>query len=276
MRSTARRCRPRWGAPTSPRRRPPRFARARRSSATGGSSSAPTTSSRTWSRCGGRSASTSGSSTASRTAPMSASGTRSRIPAACRSSCSTPSSRRRGRPISASTSSAARGASSATSAAATCASADLAAAVRRTGEGPAIFDALTLREHRRPVVPLGLRPAPAAPRRGAGDPAELLQFLAAVKGWEKTPAQALDQGLHASALCADWRYPWGDSAAPLGRPRVEAPRRRRRSPGGRLLSLRPRHGARQRFHPPVPAVVADAADRTAAARREARRCRRSS
>ena len=33
------------------------------------------------------------------------------------------------------------------------------------------------------------------------------------------PASELDQGLHASALCADWRYPWGDSTAPLaGRP----------------------------------------------------------
>jgi pimeloyl-ACP methyl ester carboxylesterase len=33
--------------------------------------------------------------------------------------------------------------------------------------------------------------------------------------WQRTPATELDQGLHASALCADWRYPWGSSAAPL-------------------------------------------------------------
>jgi pimeloyl-ACP methyl ester carboxylesterase len=32
---------------------------------------------------------------------------------------------------------------------------------------------------------------------------------------DAAPADALDQGLHASALCADWRYPWGTSAAPL-------------------------------------------------------------
>src|SRR5262249_8073196 len=32
---------------------------------------------------------------------------------------------------------------------------------------------------------------------------------------EAAPPEFLDQGLHASALCADWRYPWGTSAAPL-------------------------------------------------------------
>ena len=32
---------------------------------------------------------------------------------------------------------------------------------------------------------------------------------------DQAPADALDQGLHASALCADWRYPWGNSSAPL-------------------------------------------------------------
>jgi pimeloyl-ACP methyl ester carboxylesterase len=32
---------------------------------------------------------------------------------------------------------------------------------------------------------------------------------------DTAPADALDQGLHASALCADWRYPWGTSAASL-------------------------------------------------------------
>ena len=93
--------------------------------------------------------------------------------------------------------------------------ADLAAAVRRTGEGPAIFDALTLES----IVDPTFRSTFDLPRMlhaaAHGNPAELLQFLTIAKGWEKTPAQALDQGLHASALCADWRYPWGDSAAPL-------------------------------------------------------------
>jgi pimeloyl-ACP methyl ester carboxylesterase len=44
----------------------------------------------------------------------------------------------------------------------------------------------------------------------------LNRFLAAASAYQRdTPAAALDQGLHASALCADWRYPWGTSAAPV-------------------------------------------------------------
>jgi len=91
---------------------------------------------------------------------------------------------------------------------------DLAAAVRKTGKGPAIFDALTLES----IVDPSFRSTFDVPRllhlAANGNPVELLQFLAIAKRWEVTPAQALDQGLHASALCADWRYPWGDSSAP--------------------------------------------------------------
>ena len=48
------------------------------------------------------------------------------------------------------------------------------------------------------------------------DRKKLDTFLAAASGFQRdTPAAALDQGLHASALCADWRYPWGNSGAPL-------------------------------------------------------------
>ncbi len=93
--------------------------------------------------------------------------------------------------------------------------ADLAAAVRKTGKGPELFDALTLES----IVDPSFRSTFDVPRllhaAAGGRPAELLRFLRSARGWEKTPAQALDQGLHASALCADWRYPWGDSAAPL-------------------------------------------------------------
>jgi pimeloyl-ACP methyl ester carboxylesterase len=44
---------------------------------------------------------------------------------------------------------------------------------------------------------------------------QLNRFLAAALRYQRWPASLLDQGLHASALCADWRYPWGTSAAPL-------------------------------------------------------------
>jgi pimeloyl-ACP methyl ester carboxylesterase len=40
-------------------------------------------------------------------------------------------------------------------------------------------------------------------------------WLALTHQWQEAPAEALDQGLHASALCGDWRWPWGSSAAPL-------------------------------------------------------------
>lgn len=94
--------------------------------------------------------------------------------------------------------------------------ADLATVVRRDRLGPQLLDALTFDSIADPTyrkfwnVPAALR----ATRRG--NRTLLNQFLAAASNYQRnTPAAALDQGLHASALCADWRYPWGTSAAPL-------------------------------------------------------------
>jgi pimeloyl-ACP methyl ester carboxylesterase len=93
---------------------------------------------------------------------------------------------------------------------------DLAAVVRRDHLGPQLFDALTFDSIADPTyhlywdVPAALRAA----RHGNRKPLD--RFLAAASSYQRnTPAAALDQGLHASALCADWRYPWGTSAAPL-------------------------------------------------------------
>ena len=94
--------------------------------------------------------------------------------------------------------------------------ADLAAVVRRDRLGPQLFDALTFDSIADPTyrkfwnVPAALHAA----RRG--NRKQLDRFLAAASHYQRTwSASQLDQGLHASALCADWRYPWGDSAAPL-------------------------------------------------------------
>jgi pimeloyl-ACP methyl ester carboxylesterase len=94
--------------------------------------------------------------------------------------------------------------------------ADLAAVVRRGRLGPRLFDALTFDSIADPTfrkfwdVPAALHAA------RHGNRTQLDQFLAAASSIQRnTPAAALDQGLHASALCADWRYPWGNSAAPL-------------------------------------------------------------
>jgi pimeloyl-ACP methyl ester carboxylesterase len=92
---------------------------------------------------------------------------------------------------------------------------DLAAVVERYHDGVAILDALTTDSIVDPTyrtyfdVPHALHAA----RDGA--PGELQSFIAGMHGGGAAPAKALDQGLHASALCADWRYPWGTSSAPL-------------------------------------------------------------
>jgi pimeloyl-ACP methyl ester carboxylesterase len=94
--------------------------------------------------------------------------------------------------------------------------ADLAAVVRRDHLGPQLLDALTFDSIADPTyrkywnVPAALHAA----RRGHRK--QLDKFLAAASYYQRhTTAAELDQGLHASTLCADWRYPWGNSAAPL-------------------------------------------------------------
>jgi pimeloyl-ACP methyl ester carboxylesterase len=93
--------------------------------------------------------------------------------------------------------------------------ADLAAVVRRYQVGPQLFDALTFDSIADPTyrkfwnVPAALHAAAGGNRK------QLNRFLGAARHYQRYPARLLDQGLHASALCADWRYPWGTSAAPL-------------------------------------------------------------
>jgi pimeloyl-ACP methyl ester carboxylesterase len=94
--------------------------------------------------------------------------------------------------------------------------ADLATVVRRDHLGPQLLDALTFDSIADPTyrkfwdVPAALHQA------RLGNRSALNEFLAAASHFQRdTPAAALDQGLHASALCADWRYPWGNSGAPL-------------------------------------------------------------
>jgi pimeloyl-ACP methyl ester carboxylesterase len=94
--------------------------------------------------------------------------------------------------------------------------ADLAAVVRRDHLGPQLLDALTFDSIADPTyrkywnVPAALHAARHGHRK------QLDKFLAAASYYQRqTTAAELDQGLHASALCADWRYPWGNSAAPL-------------------------------------------------------------
>jgi len=91
---------------------------------------------------------------------------------------------------------------------------DLSAVVRRLGDGPELLAAVT----RMSADPTFRKPADLAAvlhRARAGDTGPLRSLLRTLRGWESSPPQDLSQGLHASALCADWRFPWGDSSAPL-------------------------------------------------------------
>jgi pimeloyl-ACP methyl ester carboxylesterase len=94
--------------------------------------------------------------------------------------------------------------------------ADLAAVVRRDHLGPQLFDALTFDSIADPTYrKLWNVPAALHAARG-GNRKQLDRFLAAASADQRSfPAAALDQGLHASTLCADWRYPWGNSASRL-------------------------------------------------------------
>lgn len=92
---------------------------------------------------------------------------------------------------------------------------DLATVVHRYRLGPQLFDALTFDSIADPTyrkywdVPAALHAA------AHGNRTQLDAFLAAALRFQRYPAKLLDQGLHASTLCADWRFPWGTSAAPL-------------------------------------------------------------
>jgi pimeloyl-ACP methyl ester carboxylesterase len=91
--------------------------------------------------------------------------------------------------------------------------ADLAVVVRRTKLGPQLLSALVTMSIVDPSFD-GIAPALAAARRGAtGTLAALLRRW----GPAPAPAEALSQGLHASALCADTPMPWGDASAPTAR-----------------------------------------------------------
>src|SRR5262249_30939244 len=91
--------------------------------------------------------------------------------------------------------------------------ADLAAVVRRYHDGPALLDALTTISVVDPTFRHPLDVLDALRRARRGDAARLDALLHTIRRWDAAPAEGLSQGLHASALCADWRFPWGDARA---------------------------------------------------------------
>ena len=92
---------------------------------------------------------------------------------------------------------------------------DLAAVVKRYHNGVDVLDALTTDSIVDPTYKQLFDVGRLLHLARIGTPGPLEQFIAGMHGGGSAPAKALDQGLHASALCADWRYPWGTSAAPI-------------------------------------------------------------
>jgi len=93
--------------------------------------------------------------------------------------------------------------------------ADLAAVVAHRHYGPQLLDALTLFSIVDPTFRSEFDVADVLHRARRGDLSGLRLMLRTASAWQAAPAEALSQGLHASALCADWRFPWGSSSAPV-------------------------------------------------------------
>ena len=92
---------------------------------------------------------------------------------------------------------------------------DLAAAVKRYHNGVDLLDALTTDSIADPTYKQLFDVGRLLRLARTGTPGPMESFIAGMHAGDSAPADALDQGQHASTLCADWRYPWGTSAAPL-------------------------------------------------------------
>ena len=92
---------------------------------------------------------------------------------------------------------------------------DLAAVVQKQHLGPQLLDALTLLSIVDPTYRKNFDVGAILHSARQGHLAELRLMLRTASVWQAAPADLLSQGLHASALCADWRWPWGSSNAPV-------------------------------------------------------------
>lgn len=90
--------------------------------------------------------------------------------------------------------------------------ADLRTVVRERGGGVALLDAITTTSI---IDPSFGRFLPALAAAAQGNPSSLDALVRSLDEGSAASAEQLSQGLHASTLCTDWRFPWGSSAAPL-------------------------------------------------------------
>jgi pimeloyl-ACP methyl ester carboxylesterase len=92
---------------------------------------------------------------------------------------------------------------------------DLAAVVKQQHVGPQLLDSLTLLSIVDPTYRKSFDVGAILHEARQGHLAHLRLMLRTTGIWQEAPAYELSQGLHASALCADWRWPWGSSSAPV-------------------------------------------------------------
>ena len=141
--------------------------------------------------------------------------------------------------------------------------ADLAAVVARQDNGVDLLDLATMVSI---VDPTFEELLDALHQAAQGDTGSLDGMLQGYRDGFQGPANELSQGLHASALCSDWSFPWGTSAAPLaGREAaVDAAVAKLSAERPRPVRRRDREG--QRVRAAVPAVAAGPGRRPAARR----------
>ncbi|GAA3811781.1 alpha/beta fold hydrolase [Streptomyces chiangmaiensis] len=90
--------------------------------------------------------------------------------------------------------------------------ADLAKVVDTYDNGADVLDALTTWEF---VDPNYAAMIDALHQAAGGDPTALRGLIAGVRQGSAATAEELSQGLHASTLCLDGRYPWGRADTPV-------------------------------------------------------------
>jgi pimeloyl-ACP methyl ester carboxylesterase len=89
---------------------------------------------------------------------------------------------------------------------------DSALVLARHHDGVDLLDLATMMS----IVDPGFEPLLEALHAAAqGSTGQLQALLRGYRNGFQGPANQLSQGLHASALCSDWRFPWGTSAALL-------------------------------------------------------------
>lgn len=89
---------------------------------------------------------------------------------------------------------------------------DLAQVVRTYHNGTAVLDMLTTYE----FIDADYKGVPEALHlAAAGQPQTLQMYIDGTHEADGATAEQLSQGLHASTLCADYRYPWGTSDTPV-------------------------------------------------------------